>query len=110
MELVDLGIFGTMPGLGMADLLQKTWLLAKSGAKEEAWTVYERILPQIVFSLQNFELFARMDKNLLSQRGVIPAESTYVRSATYTPDAHSWEYGVNLNSRIVEFAKQRTQA
>lgn len=104
MELVSLGICGTMPGVGMADLLQQAWNLAKSDA-EEAWTLYERVLPQIVFSLQNFELFAQMDKNLLSQRGVIPAKSAHVRSATYTPDAHTWKHGLKLNARIKEYAQ-----
>ena len=105
MELVSQGICGTMPGVGMADLLQQAWRLAKAGSEEEAWTLYEKMLPQIVFSLQNFELFAQMDKNLLAQRGVIPAESAYVRSATYTPDEHTWEHGQKLNARIAKHAQ-----
>ena len=106
MELIPLGIRGTMPGLGMADLLQKVWRLAKMGSEDDAWTLYEKLVPQIVFSLQNFELFAWLDKDLLARRGVIPAESAQVRSATYTPDEHTWQHGQKLNRRVVEVARQ----
>ncbi|NOY42080.1 MAG: dihydrodipicolinate synthase family protein [Planctomycetes bacterium] len=106
MELIPLGICGTMPGVGMADLLQQAWRLAKSGDEEQAVAIYEKVLPQIVFSLQNFELFAQVEKDLLARRGVIPKESAYSRSATYTPDEHSWQYAQKLNTRIAEYAKQ----
>ena len=109
MELIPLGICGTMPGVGMADLLQQAWRLAKADDEEQAVTIFEKVLPQIVFSLQNFELFAQIDKNLLARRGVIPEESAYVRSATYTPDEHSWQYAQKLNARIVEYAKRMTK-
>ena len=95
--------------VGMADLLQQAWRLAKSGDEEQAVAIYEKVLPQIVFSLQNFELFAQIEKDLLARRGVIPKESAYSRSATYTPDEHSWQYSQKLNSRIVEYVKQQTQ-
>ncbi len=109
MELVPLGIRGAMPGLGMADLLQETWRLAKKGSEDDAWTLYEKLMPQIVFSLQNFELFAWLEKDLLARRGVIPAESARVRSATYTPDELTWQHGQKLNQRVVEVARQRTE-
>jgi len=106
MELIPLGICGTMPGLGMADLLQQAWRLAKAGEEEQAVTIYEKVLPQIVFSLQNFEVFAQVEKDLLARRGVIPRESAHSRSATYTPDEHSWKYAQKLNARIAEYANQ----
>lgn len=54
-------------------------------------------------------MFAQIEKDMLARRGVIPKESTYVRSATYTPDEHSWQYAQKLNARFVEYAKQMTQ-
>ena len=66
-------------------------------------------MPQIVFSLQNFELFAWLDKDLLARRGVIPAESTHVRSATYSPDEHTWRHAQKLNSRVVDLARRGTE-
>jgi len=109
MELIPLGIRGTMPGVGMADLLQEVWRLVKTGSEDDAWTLYEKLVPQIVFSLQNFELFAWLEKDLLARRGVIPAETARVRSATYTPDEHTWQHGQKLNRRVVEVARGRTQ-
>lgn len=109
MELIPHGICGTMPGLGMADLLQQAWQLAKTGADEQAAAVCEKALPQIVFSLQNMELFMQVDKDLLARRGVIPQESAYVRSATYTPDEHTWQYAQKLNTRIVDFTEKQVQ-
>jgi 4-hydroxy-tetrahydrodipicolinate synthase len=107
MELVGAGICGAMPGLALADMLQQVWILAKQGQEAEAWALYEKLLLQIVFSLQNFELFAWLDKDLLVRRGVIPRESAYVRSATYKPDEHTWRYGQKLNARMAELGRQR---
>lgn len=108
MELFHLGICGIMPGVGMADLMQHVWNLLKQGCETEAWSLYERLVPQIVFSLQNFELFAWMEKELLVRRGVIPAKSAHVRSATYRPDEHTWRHGQKLNARIAEIGRERT--
>ena len=108
MDLIGVGICGVMPGVGMADFLQQVWSLAKQGHENDAWTLYEKLLPHIVFSLQNFELFIRLEKDLLAKRGVIPPESVHVRSATYTPDEHTWRHGQKLNARIAELGRQRT--
>jgi 2-keto-3-deoxy-L-arabinonate dehydratase len=108
MELLSTGICGVMPGVGMADLLQRVWNLAKRGHETEAWDLYEKLLPQICFSLQNLELFLWLEKDLLAQRGVITADSAHVRSATLTPDEHSWRYGRQLNARIAELGRKQT--
>ena len=110
MELIPRGIRGTMPGLGMADLLQEIWHLAASGAEDEAVEIYQKLVMQILFSLQNIELYQWLEKDLLVQRGVIPRESAHVRSATLVPDEATWQYGQKLNQRITEFAKQMTEA
>jgi 4-hydroxy-tetrahydrodipicolinate synthase len=109
MELIEPGICGLMPGLAMADLLQETWRLAKGGRKPEAMDLFEKLLPQILFSLQNMELFLWMEKDLLARRGVIPATSTHVRPATYTPDDVTWRHARELNERIVHLARQRSK-
>ena len=109
MELLGVGICGVMPGLGMADLLQQVWNLGRRGQEAAAWALYEKLLPHIVFSLQNFELFAWLEKDLLARRGVIPVESTCVRRATCRPDEHTWRHGQKLNARIAELGRQRGQ-
>ncbi len=110
MELMEPGICGLIPGLALADLLQKAWQLGKSGQKSRATDLFERLLPQIMFSLQNMELFLWMEKDLLVRRGIIPRASAYVRSATITPDEHTWRHALELNERIVSLVQQGDRA
>ena len=109
MELIETGSCGTMPGLGMADLLQEVWRSAKAGEEQESWTLFEKLAPHISFSLQDFELFLWMEKDLLARRGVIPATSTHVRSVTNTPDSFTWRHAVKLNERVLSIAKQQVR-
>ncbi len=71
LELVAAGISGVMPSLSLADLLARIFRLAKSGHQREAYEVFTGILPQIVFSLQNMELYHHAEKRLLVARGII---------------------------------------
>ena len=48
--------------------------------------LFEKLLPQIVYSLQSMDLFLWMEKDLLVRRGIIRASSAHVRSATWSPD------------------------
>jgi len=86
LDLIPAGICGLMPGLGPADLLQRIWKLGKSGQLDEALDLFQVLLPQLVFSLQNMELFLCLEKKLLASRGVLPDSSTHVRRPTWTPD------------------------
>ena len=106
LELIEPGICGLMPGLAMADLLGNVWQSAKAGSVSEAMDLFEKLLPQIVFSLQSMELFLWMEKDLLVRRGVIPAESAHVRSATLSPDTDSWRHALLLNARVARLAEQ----
>ena len=49
----------------MVDILNRIFALRQSGESEQAFTLYGRILPHIVFSLQNDELYLFMEKRLL---------------------------------------------
>ncbi len=84
LEGVAAGACGAMPGLGVADLLQKVYELAAGGDLEAAMGRFRDVLPFIVFSLQNLELFLHIEKQLLQRRGLL-AHAT-VRKATLTPD------------------------
>ena len=104
MELIEPGICGAMPGLGIADLLQQVWQLAKTGSDDRAMQMFEFLLPQIVFSLQNMELFLWMEKDLLARRGVLSAATCHVRAATLTPDEATWRHAQRLNERLTFIA------
>jgi 2-keto-3-deoxy-L-arabinonate dehydratase len=105
LDLLPAGICGLMPGLGPADLLQRIWKLGTSGQLDQALDLFQVVLPQLVFSLQNMEFFLCLEKKLLAARGVLPESSTHVRRPTWTPDAETLEYGMTLNARIVTIMK-----
>ena len=110
LELIEPGICGFMPGLAMVDLFQSVWQMARSGALTDAQDLYEKLLPQIVYSLQSMELFLWMEKDLLVRRGVMDASSAHVRSARWTPDEPSWRYAQSLNERVAVLAQNLSKA
>jgi len=77
LELVAAGICGVMPSLSLADLLARIFRLAEGGQRQEAYEVFTGVLPQIVFSLQNMELYHHAEKRLLAARGIV--NETFVR-------------------------------
>ena len=104
MELIPLGISGVMPGLAVSDILQKIFMLRKDGQNSKAFDLFEKVMPQIFFSLQNMELFHYAEKELLMARGVLP--NSVARSATYKPDAHTKKYIKELNDRVLQLVEQ----
>ena len=100
LELVPIGITGVMPGLAVADILQKVFTLRKEGQHDRAFELFERVMPQIFFSLQNMELFHYAEKELLMARGVL--HNSIARKAAYIPDASSVSYIKELNKRVVD--------
>ncbi len=100
MELVPIGISGVMPGLGVADILQKVFMLRKNGETEKAFEIFERIMPQIFFALQNMELFHYAEKELLMARGILT--NSIARQAAYVPDDSTVKYIKELNERVLK--------
>ena len=100
LELIPLGIAGVMPGLGVSDILQKVFNFRKNGEDKKAFSLFEKVMPQIFFSLQNMELFHYAEKELLMARGIL--SNSIVRKAAYKPDPSSVNYIRELNQHIVE--------
>jgi 4-hydroxy-tetrahydrodipicolinate synthase len=103
LELIPVGVGGVMPGLGVSDILQKIFYLRKNGESDRAFNYFERVMPQIFFSLQNMELFHYAEKELLMARGVL--KNSNVRNAAYVPDAHTVSYVKELNGRILSLVE-----
>jgi 4-hydroxy-tetrahydrodipicolinate synthase len=98
-ELVPAGICGVMPGLGVADLLSRVYRLTRAGKKQEAYQVFQGVLPQIVFSLQSMEFYHHVEKRLLAARGIIgPSAVRELRVSLCSHDAAHIEF---LNERIL---------
>jgi dihydrodipicolinate synthase/N-acetylneuraminate lyase len=104
MELVPIGIRGVMPGLGVSDILQKVFTLRKQGESQKAFEIFERVMPQIFFSLQNMELFHYAEKELLMARGIL--KNSFSRKAGYNPDDSSKQYIKELNERILKLVDE----
>ena len=100
LELLPYGICGLMPGLAAADLLTRVWQAGMEGEEEAALDLFQMLLPQLVFSLQNMELFLHIEKRLLVERGLL-TEPT-VRSPTFTPGEQLLAYGDTLNRRVLK--------
>jgi 4-hydroxy-tetrahydrodipicolinate synthase len=64
-----------------------------------AYEIYERVLPQIVFSLQHMELFHHAEKRLLVARGIL--RQAVVRQLTLTLDRHLEDRISFLNAQIL---------
>jgi dihydrodipicolinate synthase/N-acetylneuraminate lyase len=104
LELIPIGIIGVMPGLAVSDLLQRVFIFRKNGENEKAFDLFEKVMPQIFFSLQNMELFHYAEKELLVARGVL--SNSVARKAAYTPDAATAAYVRELNERILKAIEQ----
>jgi 4-hydroxy-tetrahydrodipicolinate synthase len=99
LELVEAGICGVMPGLALTDLLARVYRLARRGEKLAAWEIFQGVLPQIVYSLQNLELYHHAEKSLLVKRGVLGA--AHVREARRQLRADEAAHLEFLNGRIL---------
>ena len=99
LELIPVGIVGVMPGLAVADILQKIFFCRKNGENDKAFQLFERVMPQIFFSLQNMELYHYAEKELLMARGVL--KNNIARKAAYIPDDATKKHIHELNGRIL---------
>jgi dihydrodipicolinate synthase/N-acetylneuraminate lyase len=104
LELMEAGICGVMPGLGVSDMLNMVWQFARAGDKDAAYEVFQGLLPQITFSLQSLEFFHHAEKLLLVARGVINAAN--VRDATLSVDDVDRAHIHFLNQKIIKLAQR----
>lgn len=100
LELIDAGICGVMPGLAVSDILAKVWQRARAGNKDGAYEIFQRVLPQITYSLQSLEFFHHAEKALLVARGVLP--NTEVRDVTLTVNEIDRAHISFLNRKVLE--------
>jgi dihydrodipicolinate synthase/N-acetylneuraminate lyase len=105
LELIDAGICGVMPGLGVSDLLQLIWEHARSGDKDTAYNLFQGVLPQIAYSLQSLEFFHHAEKALLVARGVLA--DAVVRDATMTVNKTDRQHLDFLNRRVIDHAQRQ---
>ncbi len=94
-----IGVCGCMPGLALTDLLARVFRLLSEGRHDDAFELFQGVLPQIVFSLQSMELFHHAEKLLLQARGVLP--ETTVREATTALSEGELAHAAFLNEGVL---------
>lgn len=99
LELIPSGICGVMSGLGISDILARAFRLAKHANHDHAYELFQGILPQIVFCLQNLELYHHAEKLLLEARGII--SESIVRQAGRTLRENEAKHIRFLNTKIL---------
>jgi 4-hydroxy-tetrahydrodipicolinate synthase len=100
LELIRAGICGIMPGLAISDVLQIVWNKTRDGDVDGAFTLFQSVLPQITYSLQNMEFYHHAEKALLVKRGIL--SQAIVREATLTLSTDDLAHIEFLNRQIVE--------
>jgi 4-hydroxy-tetrahydrodipicolinate synthase len=103
LELIPAGICGVMPGVSGFPVLDRAFRLARAGQPLEAYDLFMKILPFIVFQLQHLELYLTMEKLLLHRLGLL--ETPLVREAALTVDAATASYGDFLIDRVIELLR-----
>jgi len=104
MELVEEGAAAVMPGLALADLLNVVFRRLQRGSKREAFAIFQRVLPQIVYSLQSMEFFHHAEKRLLAARGVL--RDPEVRETTVALQASETAHIEFLNTEVLALLDQ----
>ncbi len=106
LELVPYGLCGIMPGLAVADGLDVVFKLRAAHRNDEAFELYGKLLPRVLFSFQSFqhfELYLYCEKRLLQARGLL--SSANCRNASFTPDPYTVRYVDELNERLLPLLK-----
>ena len=104
LDLIPAGICGVMPGLAVADVLAIIFQSAAGDDGARAFDIFQRVLPQIVFSLQHMELFHHAEKRLLAARGVLP--EAVVRQLALGLDKYLEDRISFLNEQILALLDQ----
>ena len=84
--------------------MNRIWDLGTSGDMEGTLDVFDQVLAQVVFSLQDMELYLRIEKQLLAMRNII--QNTGVRSLSLSPDKETEVHGKRLNERVLKLVEQ----
>ena len=99
LEAIPLGICGIMPGVPIADLLDRVYKARKQRQDQKAYELFGALLPYINFTLQNLELFLQVEKRLMVQRGLF--RGPHVRGLSFEPSAAVREHIELLNDQML---------
>ena len=108
LEAIPAGICGIMPGVPIADLLDRVYQVRVNRKDGEAYDLFASLLPYINFSLQNFELFLQIEKRLLVRRGLFT--NSICRCLTLSLSATVLEHTNFLIDQIMRIVQHHDDA
>jgi dihydrodipicolinate synthase/N-acetylneuraminate lyase len=71
LDALQRGACGVMPGCGLLDIHHLVYTTFKAGELSKSRSLFFKLLPPIVFSMQDIELLNLFEKTLLKARGII---------------------------------------
>ena len=104
LELVDAGIVGIMPGLGLADFHAELWRAALAGDTARARALFDVVTPWTVNALTDVEFYNVAEKRLLAARGLLAHGAT--RNPTHQPDEDALAYADALDEHAIAAASE----
>lgn len=85
LETLTLGGVGIMPGLAIADMLDRICRHCINGQFATAEQLFARVLPYLTYALQNLEAFLQAEKRLLVRRRVFDSDRCRQLNRTLSP-------------------------
>jgi len=85
-DALERGACGFMPGCATARVYVKMYNEYTYGSKEKAFELYNKFIPFVNMTGQAAEMFVKLEKMILAQRGII--KSDYCRQPSFNPDMH----------------------
>ncbi len=104
LELVDAGIVGIMPGLGLADFHAELWRAAVAGDMSKARSLFDVVAPWTLNALTDIEFYNFAEKRLLVARGLLTHGAT--RNPTHQPDDDALAYADVLDEHVIAAASE----
>ncbi len=101
LDALERGACGVMPGCGLLEIYDLVYRSLSEGNLARAHSLFFKLLPTIVFSMQDIELINLFDKTVLEARGVIASanlrEPTRRLDAQYLKEVQEYcKYGLEL--------------
>ncbi len=79
------GASAVMPGAACIEVYVRAYRLYSQGRKNEANTLFQRLIPYLTFAMQHLEVAIHIEKRVMCQRGIMPNSS--MRAPTLSLDS-----------------------
>jgi 4-hydroxy-tetrahydrodipicolinate synthase len=102
-EALDRGVHAFMP-TGMHELYTRIYDLYQSGRREQASSLFERLLPVLAFANQHLDISVHFFKRLLHEQGIY--DTSRVREPILPFDPIHERVGEQLTAKAMDLCRQ----